>query len=365
MIRHLLASAAVALTLMSLMSLTPLGAQPPAQAEAGWRALQVGDGEKAAAVFRDALTRNPRDGALHFGAGVAAHLLGRESDAMTSLKRALELEPRLIDAAVLLGEIQHHEGEIDAAIQTYERALARAPASLRMRARLDEWRKESAVHDTLEHWNGPRFSVSFEGRTNKDLGQRAFNVLDAAYLRIGKAIGAYPSDRIRVVLYSEEQFRDVTSVPAWAEGLFDGQIRIPVKGVSQNLAQFDRVLVHELTHAMVSSLANRGVPVWLHEGLASCFEPRNPVVAARRVKSAGGAIPLGRLEGSFAGLAPLEAVYAYDLSLVAADVLIKRLGAQTSILLGYLGKGYTFEEALPLVGLSAAQFESTVTSRLR
>jgi tetratricopeptide (TPR) repeat protein len=343
----------------------PARPQPPAQAEAGWQALQEGDGERAAAVFRETLTRNPRDPTLHFGAGVAAHLLGRESDAMTSLKRALELEPRLVDAAVLLGEIQHREGDIDAAIRTYERALKGAPANTHLRARLDAWRKESAVDDTLEHWKGPRFSVSFEGQTNKALGQRAFSVLDAAYLRIGKAIGAYPADHITVVLYSEEQFYGITRVPPWVDGVFDGRIRIPVKGAAQKLAQFDAVLAHELTHAMVSGLANRGVPGWLHEGLASYFERRDPMLAARRVKASGIILPMSKLQGSFIGLEGKEIVVAYEQSLVAADVLMKRLGTQTSILLGYLGRGYTFEDALPLLGLSAAQFEHAVMSRLR
>src|SRR5712691_13242943 len=94
----------------------PLHAQAPAaaRADAGWQALQAGDGDRAAIVFREALIQNPRDPTLHFGAGVAAHLLGHEADAMESLRRALQLEPRLIGASALLGEIEHHDGEIDA-----------------------------------------------------------------------------------------------------------------------------------------------------------------------------------------------------------------------------------------------------------
>src|SRR5882672_230159 len=145
MLKRLLVGAAIALAVI------PLRAQPPAaaRAEAGWQALQAGDGDRAATVFRDALAKEPRDPTLHFGAGIAAHLLGHETDAMQSLRRALQLEPRLIGASALLGEIERHEGDIDAAIRTYEQALARAPGNPSLRARLDEWRKESAVHDTL------------------------------------------------------------------------------------------------------------------------------------------------------------------------------------------------------------------------
>jgi tetratricopeptide (TPR) repeat protein len=357
----LLICAAIALTAM------PLHAQAPnaARAEAGWQAVQAGDGERAATAFREALIQDPRDPTLHFGAGIAAHLLGRDTDAMQALKRALQLEPRLIGASVLLGDIEHHEGDVDAAIRTYEQALARAPANPSLRARLDAWRNESAVHDTLEQWSDHRFSVVFDGQVNRALGKRGFDVLDAAYWRIGKALGAYPSERIVVTLYSEQQFRDITHAPAWSGGLFDGRIRVPVKGAAQNLPQFDRVLAHELTHAMVSSLANRGVPGWLHEGLASYFEPRDPALAARHLKAMGVAVPLANLQGGFSGLGAAEAVIAYEESLVAADVLVKRLGTYTAILIQYLGKGQTFDESLSLLGVAPSEFESALMRRLR
>src|SRR5438445_9649079 len=78
--------------------------------EAGWQALQKGDGARAAAVFDEALKRHPRDPVLLFGSGVAAHLLGRDSDAADSLKRALDLNPRLTSASELLGEIEYLQG---------------------------------------------------------------------------------------------------------------------------------------------------------------------------------------------------------------------------------------------------------------
>src|SRR5712692_9853513 len=106
MLKRLLTCAAIAFASL------PLRAQAPAaaRAEAGWQALQVGDGDRAATVFREALIQDPRDPTLHFGAGIAAHLLGHDTDAIQSLRRALQLEPRLIDASSLLGEIERHDG---------------------------------------------------------------------------------------------------------------------------------------------------------------------------------------------------------------------------------------------------------------
>src|SRR5262249_4392829 len=106
-------------------------------AERGFQALQRGDADTAATLFRVApaarifrvgLGPRPRDPLLLFGAGVAAHLQGRERDASAALTEALHLEPRLTQASALLGEIAHAEGDIDRAIQTYEAALKHAPA---------------------------------------------------------------------------------------------------------------------------------------------------------------------------------------------------------------------------------------------
>ena len=51
---------------------------------------------------------------------------------------------------------------------------------------------------------------------------------------------------------------------------------IPAAGAAQSPQLFERVLVHELTHAMIASLAPRGIPAWLHEGLAQYFEGDDP-----------------------------------------------------------------------------------------
>lgn len=242
------------LVLILVLAVAPLAGQTASdkQAEAGWLALQQGDGNAAATAFEGALRRRPRDPMLYLGAGAAAHLLGRDDDAVTNLTRALELNPKLTAAAELLGQIKYQQGDLDAAIQLYESALAStAEKQTRMRKRLEDWRKEAAVHETLTVRNDARFSVIFDGRSEHTLAVRAVAMLDRAFWRIGERIGAYPSNRILITFYSEQQFRDITHVPAWSDGAFDGKIRVPVQGVSQNMDQFERVLVHELTHAMI------------------------------------------------------------------------------------------------------------------
>ena len=234
-----------------------------------------------------------------------------------------------------------------------------------MQRRLDEWRKEAAVNRTLTTSSSARFAVAFNGRSDNSLAAHVDGVLERAFWRIGENIGAYPPNRVLVTLYTEQQFRDITRGPAWVAGAFDGKVRIPVKGVSQDRDELDRVLVHELTHAIVHGLAPDGVPAWLHEGLARYFEPADVAAAQRRVVASGVVIPFADLQEGFGRFDARTAAAAYDQSFVAADLLARTLGTRMAGLLRALGRGMSFREAMGQVGLRAADFEEQVLRRLR
>lgn len=121
------------------------------------------------------------------------------------------------------------------------------------------------------------------------------------------------------------------------------------------------MLTHELTHAVVAHMARRGVPIWLHEGLAQYFEGADPVEAQRRIKAAGRSIPLIRLEGSFTNLSAADAQLAYDESLLAASVIMDRPGFAWWQLLRSLADGRPFEQVIGSFGFSYADLEAPFT----
>src|SRR4029077_5043879 len=164
--------------------------------------------------------------------------------------------------------------------------------------RLQQWKDEAALPQSSQSLRDDRFAIMFDGPVQEKLAARAATVLSAAFFRIGKALGAYPSAPINVILYSERQFRDVTGAPEWSGGGFDGQGRMPVRGASQNLQGLYRVLTHELTHAILKSLAPRNLPVWLNEGLAMYFEGRDGQQSERRLASVRLFVPLAYLRTS-------------------------------------------------------------------
>jgi tetratricopeptide (TPR) repeat protein len=344
-----------------LALVVPVASQSVTPEEAGVLALQAGDFDKAASIFADALRRSPRDPGLHMGAGVAAHFLGRDDEARTFLNRALELEPRFTAASGLLGQIAYDQGDVDLAIHIYEQALKYAPTSVPIRNALKAWRDDAAKERRVD---GP-FSIAFEGPAEARLATHASAVLEAAYWRIGKALGAYPSQPVEVIFYTLKQFRDVTGAPEWAAGTFDTRIRIPVQGALANPGTFDRVLTHELAHAMIAGVARRGVPAWLHEGLAQYFEPADVSLAEQRWKVFRTVIPLELLQDGFAQFDSREARIAYDQSLVAASVLMAHLGPNMALLLHDLDSGNDFSLALTRVGFADADFEGELTRRLK
>jgi tetratricopeptide (TPR) repeat protein len=327
--------------------------------DAGWKLLNSGDAARASKVFAEALAKEPDQPALLLGAGVSAHLLGRSKDATRPLRRALDLNPGLTPASLLLGQIAYSDGNVAEAIAIYEKALTHAPNDPQIAAKLEAWRADVDASTGFTERRFDRFRVMFQGRADEALAARATGILESAFWRIGKALGSYPSEPIVVMLYTEQQFRDVTQAPAWAGGVYDGRIRMPAAGAVQRPQLFERVLVHELAHAMIAQIAPRGVPTWLHEGLAQHFEGDDGA-AARRLVQKVGVIPLRYLEGSFSQLTPAQATLAYNQSLVVVEHLLQRPDMDWNGLFRALSESDRIEYTFDNFGLRYSQLEAAI-----
>jgi tetratricopeptide (TPR) repeat protein len=310
---------------------------------AAWTALNAGEAHAAADGFRDALATDPKNARLHLGAGMAASLERRDGDARDEFMRALALDPKLTQARALLGLIQYRIGEHDLAIRTYETLVATAPDDAAARATLDRWRREADLHDRMQQAVGSHFTVSFEGPKEAELAAATLELLDRAYWRIGQLLGTYPLEPIGVVLYTSEQFRDITRAPSWAAGAYDGIIRVPMRGALDQRQELERVLSHEFTHALIRTLAPRGVPAWLNEGLATALEAGDLQWAVTQTTGRP-RLPLRALEAGFGGLTGGQAQLAYATSALAARRLLAEAGGfAVANLLRDLGEGVPLE----------------------
>jgi tetratricopeptide (TPR) repeat protein len=333
---------------------------------AGWEALTAGRAHAAAEAFREAIAADPKNARLHLLAGMAATLERRDADALDAVRRALALDPRLVEARALLGQIQYRLGDAAGALRTYEQLVAAAPGDRGAQATLARWRREAALHDRMRQAVGANFTVSFAGPAEEALASEALASLDRAYWRIGQLLGTYPSAPIPVVLYSTEQFHDITRSPAWAAAAYDGIIRVPMGGALDKRGELDRVLAHEFAHALVRSLAAVGVPAWLNEGLASALETGDlewaRSVLAVQAKGEQPGVALRSLPSGFSRLTGDQAALAYAVSAVAVRRLLDEVGGfAMANLLRDLGAGVDFDKAfLHRMQRSFADFQNTL-----
>jgi tetratricopeptide (TPR) repeat protein len=315
----------------------------------GFEQLNAGQTAQAIVSLRQAAAIDPENAAVHLGLGVAAYIEQRDTDASRELTRALALNPALAQAHEFLGLTLHHQGDLTGAIRSYADWLAAAPASETTASAadtLERWRHELELRDTMDQALSEHFTVSFEGPAVAELAQSAVDSLERAYSRIEPQLNIYPPSAVQVILYTSEQFQDVTRSPAWAAGSYDGIIRVPMRGALDRPEELDRVLAHEFTHALVHTLAPRAIPSWVNEGLASALESSDTAWADTIVAAAPGAFPLTSLTTSFGRLSGPAAAVAYAESALAMKALLDEIGGTgVTNLIRDLGEGQPLDTA--------------------
>jgi hypothetical protein len=249
---------------------------------------------------------------------------------------------------VQLAQVVRRQGDYNEAIRQLEMAAVAAPDAAAVRDTLDRWKRERELHERMRLEVGDFFTVSFEGPEDAAMAAQALESLNRAYWRICDLLGAYPPKSVPVVLYSGEQFQDITRSPKWAAAVYDGIIRVPLRGADEKGEDLDRVLAHEFSHALIRSIATRGLPTWLNEGLASALESESENLewADTVVSQVAERPPLSQLAGPFGKLNGAQAAVAYATSALAARRLLDEAGgAAITNLLRDLGAGVDFETA--------------------
>jgi hypothetical protein len=316
------------------------------RARQAFEALRAKRLDDALTAFTEVIRLWPGDAALWTGKGTTEFMLGQNEQAETSFVRALTLNPRLTTASQLLGELQYRGGRTADAITTYENALKHAAGEKAILATLERWRKDVQLSERMYESRGSHFRVLFEGPADQAMARRAVEGLESAYWRIGAALTTYPRGTTTVVLYTVQQFRDITRAPDWAGGVYDGQIRVAVKGALEHPEELDRVLAHEFVHAVVAQTGGQDVPLWINEGLATVFESDGIEWARRVLADAPARIGLERLHGSFRRFEDAAVTVAYAESTVAVRRMIELRGAASVMaLLQDLQHGVPFESA--------------------
>ncbi len=175
--------------------------------------------------------------------------------------------------------------------------------------------------EVMEDYNNrglENFNIRFSREEHDGVREIVADFLKDAYKNIGKELDYFPYKSFTVILYSERDFSDVTRSPGWAGGLYDGKIRIPVKGLSDQNDMLRKVIFHEYTHALISEMTPK-CPLWINEGLAEYFSKGSS-------SSTKQLIPLKFLESRFPTKNIKTIETAYEVSRSAVSYLIDKYG---------------------------------------
>jgi tetratricopeptide (TPR) repeat protein len=219
-------------------------------------------------------------------------------------------------------------------------SLRYAEASLELRgdtelqAHCSRLKREIKAMEGYGNTRRVNFNVIFSKFEHNETRFAVIDILENAYRDIGQQMETYPSTLVSVILYNEKNFFDVTRAPGWAGGLFDGKIRVPIRGMEPDEPLLKRVLYHEYTHALVHTITSK-CPRWLHEGLSDYFS-----LEPGQMKTIGQIIPLKLLEVGFPSGNPKMVVLAYWESYSVVSYLVDRYKLyRIKELLQELGRG--------------------------
>lgn len=283
------------------------------------------------------------------GSGICYFKGGDYQRSVSLLKRVLDRDPDNFTALKMIAFAYYRLDNIDESFDDAGKGLA-VRNDAQLRALYERLARERRTRRGYTEEDSSHFRILFDGYEQGSVDRKILDILEDAYRTIGQDLDYFPPKTVTVILYTDRDFYDTTQAPHWSGGLYDGKIRIPIKGMNIREPVVRKVLFHEYTHVIVRYLAH-SCPLWINEGLAEYFSARYPHMT-------GQVIPLQDMAKSFSWLSGRNVNIAYRESYSAVSSLIDRYGLyrMKEVLQGFgAGKGAdrAFEDAL---GITYNQF---------
>lgn len=314
--------------------------------------VQEGRLEEASRYYRQALRAAPES----IAARVELAELYQETGNLVAAETQLELAKRSApeDAMVreLLGDVFYDRTRTALAIREWQKALELDPRA-DVLDKLNQALLENDQDINFDERRQPHFLLRYEGASNELIGREIVVALESEYEDLRQEFRFSPSAPVKVTLYTNREFGEVTHAPSWVSALNDGEIRIPVEGLTELTPKVRSLLRHELTHTFINARTGNNCPTWFHEGFAQWRTgamPPGMYEALMEAKESDALMPLWSLEGPLLDYPTEKARLAYLEAFAATQYLVDRKGQDAlSRLLDLLARRYTMDDALNMV----------------
>jgi tetratricopeptide (TPR) repeat protein len=321
-----------------------------------------GDTDLAADLYQRAIDKAPDEVAPRLELAELYFARGDLRAAQSELEQAKRFDPDNAGIRERLGDVYYRRGRSGLAIREWQTALASDP-SPGLLYKLKQALRENDDDINFEEVQQLNFVIRYDGQVNEAIGRVVAAALDEEYYDLEREFRFSPREPIRITLYTNREFQDVTHAPSWASGLNDGEIRIPVEGLTELTPNLRRIVRHELTHSFVNALTNTNCPSWFHEGLAQLREGgarRDPYPILRAAQAEGRLLPLWSLEGPLVSYTKDKAQLVYAEALAATEYVVARRGADAPLkILRLLARQQSMNDALKsVVGLDYQEFQT-------
>lgn len=271
--------------------------------------------------------------------------------ARQALKDSIAQEENNPLAYALLGEMDYLEQNLAGAKTHYETAYALGPTEA-LKQKLEKIREEIKVEKKLATYREQHFIIKYHGEERRFEGFELRELLRLTYRNLSQDFAYYFNHQIPVLLYDEDEFKQIVQQPHWVGGVYDGKIRMPAYKKGFGTQELAALTAHEATHAFVAAMSGRRAPAWINEGLAEYEENKikeNDLLVFRAAVKTNTLLPLDQLlaQNATASLDPLRVNLFYEQSFHLVSYLVGRYGMfRLKKILSEFEKGKNSDEAI-------------------
>lgn len=251
---------------------------------------------------------------------------------------ALSIDPKNLNAYILLGDIEYINQNMRNAQLAWQKAAQLAPENEQVQQRLAKIVREAETENNMNEKYNAFFIIkiepSLENIPNFDIAE----VLDYARSNVSQDFNYKQNSKIPVIVYSATQYKDtLVEAPLWSQGAYDGKLRIIMSTNPKMFKQVRSTVVHEYTHAVIDAITHGNCPLWLNEGIAKYEESKYGVPPLINVLAlaynTNTIIDWNKINEEFRSPVKSEVLLAYQQAYSFVTYIVQKYGMSKLVLL--------------------------------